>query len=105
MVCPSLVAPPVEQHGEVVGLLVELHHVGIETRDEEDVVDELQQLVGVALDVVDEQGLIFWVVVGTQQFGEAYHGAQWRSYLVAHVLQEGVFQQLGLFVLAQGVNG
>ena len=38
---PSHIAPTVEEHGEVGILVVELDHVGVEAREEEDIVDEL----------------------------------------------------------------
>ena len=47
---PSLHALRLEGLSEVVGLAAELHHVGLETRQIENVVDEMQQVVGVAQD-------------------------------------------------------
>ena len=68
---PSHVAPAVEEGGKVARRLGEFHHLRIEPGDEEDIVDEVQQLVGIALDLLGEHGLVLYVVGTVEELGKA----------------------------------
>ena len=82
--------------GKVGHLLLVLLHVGFEARDVEDVVDQEQQFVGALLDLVHEEGLVLFVVLAGEEPGIAHDVVQRCTYLVAHVRQEGLLQQLRL---------
>ena len=73
-----------------------LNHTGIQTREEQNVVDQVKQLVRVLLDLLHEDSFVGRVVLGFEQFGKANHRIQWRTDFVAHVCQECLFQRLCL---------
>ena len=73
-----------------------VNHIGIQTGDEKDVVDQPQQLVGVFLDFLDEERFILWVVLRLKEFGKAHHRIERGTYLIAHIGEERLLQKLRL---------
>ena len=94
----------VEDKGKVDVCLVILQHVGIQAREEQDVVHQLKQRVGVALDFLHEDGLISLIVLSLEKLGKTDYRIQRRANLVAHIGQERLLQQLGLLRLL-GLDG
>ena len=96
---PRRLAAGVEDGSKVDRTLLDLNHPGIQTRQEQDVVDELQQQRGIVVDLLDEKALVLRRVLQLKQFGKAYHRVERRADLVAHVAQEGVLHRLHLLGL------
>ena len=93
---PDVLALRLDGLREIHGVRRHRDHVGVEARQEEDVVDELQQLRGVVLDLVDEHVLIVGGVLHLEKFCEAHHGIERRADLEAHVVEEGVLHHFHL---------
>ena len=73
---------------------LEFNHVSIKTREEEDVVDQLKQLGGIVLNLLDEQRLVRCLMRHIEEFGETHHRAQRGTDLIAHIAQEGILDRL-----------
>ena len=73
VVHPSRITSRLEDAGEVDGLLVDGDHAGIQTRQEQDVVDQLQQGCRTLLDLSDKHGLVFCTVFHLEEFRETDH--------------------------------
>ena len=86
--CPSHHALCLEEFGEVDGCGVYLHHLGINPRQQQYVVYELEQHVGVLFYLVDKHGFVAFVVLTLEEFGKTHNGVERCAYLVAHVLEE-----------------
>ena len=93
---PSHIAPAFEEGGDVGLFLGKLHHLRVETGDEEDIVHECQQFVGVPFDLLGKHRLVFHVMRTVEELSEPQHGIQRCSDLIAHIQEEGVLQLLGL---------
>ena len=101
---PSRFATCTKELGEVNGVLLEFNHLSIQTREEQDVVDEFQQLRRVLLDFMDKQRLFLWRMLHLEQFGKTNNGSQRGTYLVAHVAEEGILDGLHLLCFLR-LNG
>ena len=88
----SELTPAVKEHGEVGLFFLELNHVGIQSRQEQNVVHQLQQRVRVLAYLVHEQCFVSHVVLRLEQLCETNHRVQRRTNLITHVRQEGLFQ-------------
>ena len=73
-----------------------LHGVGIDVGEHQDVVDESQQHVAVVVDEAYHLALVVRRVYHGQQVGEADDGIERRAYLVGHVGQEYGLQTAGV---------
>ena len=93
-VAPSHIAPPLKQQGEVTLLIVVFDHLGIEAREEEDIIDECQQFACVLLDLLCEDGLVLFVMLTVVEFCKTDDCIQRGAQLVAHVQQEHILQAL-----------
>ena len=92
-----------ESHGEIDICLVILNHVGIQTREEQDVVDKTQQGVRTRLNLLDEESLVSSIVLCLKQVGKAYDIIQRSTNLIAHIGQERLLEQFG-FLSLLGLN-
>ena len=71
-------------------------HICIKTREEQHIVYQQQQIVGTLFYLTQEERLIALVVLAGKEPGIAYDIIQWGSYLVAHIGEESLLQQLCL---------
>ena len=70
---PTMLAPTVEQGGKVVHLVIVFYHVGIQTRYEQDIVNQVQQHICVLLDFVGKYRLVFQAMLCFEQVGKTNH--------------------------------
>ena len=79
--------------------MLELYHIGIKFRNEENVVDESEQDIGILLNLLHEYGFIGLVMFGFKQIGIAQNGCERGTYLVTHIGEERFFQEFSLLCL------
>ena len=96
LVRPYMFAAGGDTRGKVDWLRVDGDHLGIQTGEEEDVVDELQQLRRTRFDLIDKHGLVFCTVFHLEELCEAHDGSQRGTDLEAHVMEERVLHHLHL---------
>ena len=91
---PAHLAVALEGECKVYGRLGELHHAGVQSRQEKNVVDQFQQEGCVTLDFLYEVVFVGRVMFLGKEFGKAYHRRDRCAYFVAHVVQEYIFDVL-----------
>ena len=72
--CPSHHALCLEKIREVDGGGIYLHHFGVNPREQQYIVYELEQQVGVLFYLVDKHRFIVFVVLSLEEFGKAHNG-------------------------------
>ena len=85
-------------HGKGFG--IDLHPLGFDLREVEDVVDQAEEMTGIRLDLahVCEQALLAEILhLLLQHLGIADHRRERRAQLVAHIGQELAFRAVGFF--------
>ena len=96
LVRPHMFAACGDTGGEVNRLRVDGDHLSVQTGEEENVIDELQQLCRTRLDLVDKHGLVFCTVLHLEEFCESHDGGQRCADLKTHVMKERVLHHLHL---------
>ena len=91
---PALHALRLEEFGQVAGLADDFHHPCLQTGEVEDIVNEVQQVVGVVEDALAECRFAGYGRVGVDLFYVFEHGVHRCADLLYHVLHETVFRVL-----------
>ena len=96
---PSSHAQRLKAVGQVTGLFVDLHHLGFKAREVEDVVDEVNQVVGIVEDTFSQCFLVGRCLRVAELVHVVHHRVQRCTDLLYHVLHEIVLRVLHLLHL------
>ena len=87
----AILAIALEGKGKIDSLFLIFLHIGLQSRDIQDIVHHQQQFIGAVLDLVDKERFIAIVMIVGKEPRIADDVIQWCTYLIAHIRQEGLF--------------
>ncbi len=87
----------IDDSGRLEVLNIQFHFLGFDFREIQDVVDDMQQVLGGCGQLVQVLGLKRCQRIAFHQMGKADHRIHGGSDFMAHIGQEGTFGQVGLF--------